>query len=226
MVDVVSPARRFGEHGFLHLRDLVPRDLVERAYHRAVDIAAEEGLVTEQAGRIRLTTRCQRLSTKDRRTFARRLVRTREYEQIMSSPQLGSALSEIFSPAWTFFRDAYACWARFSLPRQFDRGQPPHQDWTPGLEAKLAIVWIPLSDCPKRLGGLGVLPDTHRHGLFARDEHGGLPISLRQPGWFYPRYERGDAMILDARTVHATMPNRTDRPRLSIDFRVHQVGAA
>ena len=101
-----------------------------------------------------------------------------------------------------------------------------HQDF-PLIQGTVDTLtaWIPLGDCPDDLGGLRVLPGSQRGGLRAvrRNERvGGLETAERlddEPGWRTADFEAGDALVFHSLTVHAAKANRTDRLRLSADFR-------
>jgi hypothetical protein len=97
----------------------------------------------------------------------------------------------------------------------------PHQDahyirqlggfWT---------AWVPLGDCPRQLGGLAVLPGSHRAGLY---EHGpgesGVQVA-EEPVWSATGYLCGDVLLFESHTLHRALPNLSgDRLRISADFR-------
>ena len=60
--------------------------------------------------------------------------------------------------------------ARFIFPTNLEQTTPPHQDFvliqgTPDVWT----TWLPLGDCPHRMGGLSVLTGSHKKGV--------LPVS-------------------------------------------------
>lgn len=119
--------------------------------------------------------------------------------------------------------------------RVFSPGAPelttrPHQDGSylrdrPGLWT----VWIPLGDCPVELGGLAVLPGSHRGGLRPHTEDGvGGPGVGAGPdlGWASADYRCGDVLFVHGMTLHRALDNRSeDRLRVSADFRYEPVQA-
>lgn len=118
--------------------------------------------------------------------------------------------------------------ARISWP---DCGHttPPHQDfrYIQGT-ADVLTVWTPLGRCPVDLGGLRVLRGSQAAGLrpvMRARGAGGLAVESRDddPDWVSIDYEPGDVVVFHSLTVHGALPNRTDRLRLSVDFRYQAV---
>ncbi|GIX07779.1 MAG: protein involved in biosynthesis of mitomycin antibiotics/polyketide fumonisin [Candidatus Poribacteria bacterium] len=108
---------------------------------------------------------------------------------------------------------------------------PPHQDYvhiqgTPNTWT----AWIPLMDIPPELGGLEVLPGSHRWGLLSvrrMPGAGGVGVSrsVDESQWVGGPFAAGDVLIFHSWTVHRGRPNRTsDRLRLSVDYRYQPVG--
>ncbi len=101
----------------------------------------------------------------------------------------------------------------------------PHQDfhYIGGAEDTYT-TWVPLSDCPRDLGGLAILEGSHRLGglqhipAIGAGGHG-LPTTGIGLRWLNCDYRCGDVVLFHSRTVHAGQDNRTGRLRLSCDFR-------
>jgi len=116
--------------------------------------------------------------------------------------------------------------ARIIFPENVLYTTPAHQDYVhiQGTE-EVYTAWIPLSDCPQKLGGLAVLSGSHRFGVLpTRSAYGagGLgvdtdPLSLT---WIAGDFHLGDCLFFHSLTVHKALENRTpDRLRLSVDYR-------
>jgi SAM-dependent methyltransferase len=97
---------------------------------------------------------------------------------------------------------------------------PPHQDeFFMRNSQRTWTVWIPLADCPMRLGPLAILPGSHRRGV--------LPHSNDRVGeeyvhgtWAASSLSCGDVLVFQGRTVHRALPNLTRHTtRISADFR-------
>lgn len=102
-----------------------------------------------------------------------------------------------------------------------DLATRPHQDahyvrtlgdfWT---------AWVPLGDCPRRLGGLAILAGSHRGGLHTHGDAGNGVQVAPDLIWRTTDYTCGDVVVFDSYTLHRSLPNHSgDQLRLSADFR-------
>ena len=129
--------------------------------------------------------------------------------------------------------------ARIWFPKYTEHTTPIHQDFVhfQGSFANLTC-WAPVGDCPIELGGLAVLPGSHKVNQVL-DHHfslgaGGLYVDTDQDAkthkeldvaWHSTDYEMGDSLIFPALTVHKALPNYTeDRLRVSLDNRYQAIG--
>jgi ectoine hydroxylase-related dioxygenase (phytanoyl-CoA dioxygenase family) len=127
---------------------------------------------------------------------------------------------------------------RIIFPSDLDQTTPAHQDYvhiqgTP----EVWTAWLPLGDCPRKLGGLSVLSGSHKSGIFPVTKAsgtGGLRSETEAFGedWVSSPFNLGDMLLFHSHTVHQGLPNLSgDRLRLSADFRyqkatdpvIHQV---
>jgi hypothetical protein len=96
----------------------------------------------------------------------------------------------------------------------------PHQDYL-HVQGSLrtTTVWLALTSCGGHDSGLQFAEGSHtgtlhpRADLAKQEIHDGL-------AWLAPHYEPGDALLFHALTIHRAQANRSDRFRLSIDFRI------
>lgn len=115
--------------------------------------------------------------------------------------------------------------ARVNYPNS-DYPTPPHQDYffVRG-HSDVFTAWIPLGDCPSDLGGVQVAPGTHTTGLReveAAQGAGNIQAILEEgesQHLITADYRAGDVLIFHSLTVHTAPPNRSDRLRISADFR-------
>ncbi len=125
--------------------------------------------------------------------------------------------------------------ARIWFPHYTEHTTPTHQDFVhfQGSYANLTC-WAPVGDCPIELGGLAVIPGSHKVNRVL-DHHfslgaGGLSVDEQEhdeidPVWYSTDYEIGDTLIFPALTIHKALPNDTeDKLRLSLDNRYQAVG--
>jgi hypothetical protein len=117
--------------------------------------------------------------------------------------------------------------ARFVLPENIKAAVPAHQDvsYNKHLGA-FCVVWVPLVEIDSKCGGMALFPRTQDRGELFR----GKPVAAAD-GWIpavdtsdFERIEMqplspGDIVVMGDKTVHESMPNRSDRLRLSIDYR-------
>jgi hypothetical protein len=93
-------------------------------------------------------------------------------------------------------------------------GMHVHQDFgVIGLQDQFT-TWIPLMPIPRRLGGLAILPGSQERGPMK-------PTVLPEdaPGWRTADFRAGDLLIFHCLTAHASVANRSDRFRISMDCR-------
>ena len=117
--------------------------------------------------------------------------------------------------------------ARLWFPQYLEHTTPMHQDFV-HFQGSLETLtfWSPIGDCPIELGGLALVPGSHKIDR-VMDHHfslgaGGLAIeeSELDGEWHSTDYELGDVLIFPSLTVHRALPNYTkDRLRISLDNR-------
>lgn len=118
--------------------------------------------------------------------------------------------------------------ARVALPDGGAFRTRPHQDirFIQGTFDVLT-AWLPLAPCPTEVGGLSVLAGDPSAVLPVERAPGPGGLSVGIPPddsrWRYGEYAVGDVLLFRSVTVHASQPNRSDRLRLSADFRYQPV---
>ena len=125
--------------------------------------------------------------------------------------------------------------ARIWFPKYTEHTTPTHQDFVHFQgNFETLTCWAPIGDCPIELGGLAVIPGSHKVERVL-DHHfslgaGGLVVNVEdeqeiEPTWHSTDYEVGDTLIFPALTIHRALPNYTeDRLRLSLDNRYLAIG--
>jgi hypothetical protein len=112
---------------------------------------------------------------------------------------------------------------RVFSPDQPELATPAHQDHYYVREIPdLWTVWLPLGACPAEMGGLAVLPGSHHQGLMAHDGQGvgdHILTIAEDAIWASGNYGWGDVLMFNNLTVHRAGVNRSDRLRLSADYR-------
>lgn len=116
---------------------------------------------------------------------------------------------------------------RLWFPRYTQHTTPTHQDFVHFQGSyDTYTCWAPVGDCPMELGGLAVLPGSHRPAEI-KPHHFSLGAGLLAIGdedleghWHTTDYEIGDTLIFHSLLVHRALPNLSpDRLRVSLDNR-------
>ena len=122
--------------------------------------------------------------------------------------------------------------ARLWFPKYTDHTTPTHQDFVHFQgNFETYTCWAPVGDCPIELGGLAVIPGSHKVNQVL-DHHfslGAGSLSINEEDlngqWHSTNYEVGDTLIFPALTIHKALPNVTeDRLRVSLDNRYQAIG--
>lgn len=100
-------------------------------------------------------------------------------------------------------------------------------------DTNMLTVWFPLMDTDAENGCLTVVPGSHRGELLThcpgyKDRPGlQIPENLFNIGDSMPvPVKKGGALLLTKKTVHASLPNVSDRIRWSFDLRYQPTGQA
>ena len=122
--------------------------------------------------------------------------------------------------------------ARIWFPKYTAHTTPVHQDFVHFQgNFETYTCWAPVGDCPIELGGLAVLPGSHKVNKVL-DHHfslgaGSLCVDTNKSEreWYTTNYELGDSLIFHSLTIHKALPNLTeDRLRVSLDNRYQAIG--
>lgn len=126
--------------------------------------------------------------------------------------------------------------ARIWFPKYTEHTTPTHQDFVHFQgNFETLTCWAPVGDCPIELGGLAVIPGSHKVNRVLEHHFslgaGSLVVHPEdhtaeiEPVWHSTNYEIGDTLIFPALTIHKALPNYTeDKLRLSLDNRYQAVG--
>ncbi|MGC4768484.1 phytanoyl-CoA dioxygenase family protein [Micromonospora sp. DT44] len=111
-----------------------------------------------------------------------------------------------------------------SAPRNMDFTTPAHQDFVSVQGTTNAYTcWVPLHDVSWEDGPLAVAEGSHLTGVRpsvpARGTGGTVIEDVPDEDWRSGEFTRGDVVIFNSLTVHRGLPNRSDRFRISTDFR-------
>ncbi len=121
--------------------------------------------------------------------------------------------------------------ARLWFPKYTAHTTPIHQDFVHFQgNFQTYTCWAPVGDCPIELGGLAVLPGSHKVNKIMEHHFslgaGSLCVNEDELSgeWHSTNYKVGDTLIFPALTIHKALPNLTeDRLRVSLDNRYQAV---
>ena len=165
--------------------------------------------------------------------FYDKVVRLDSFNALAESP-------EIIALAEGVTGDKTKCWTQRLFRVMYPDPDAPagtgvgaQQDGNPqfGYEAPAFYTcWLPLMDIDAKMGGLAVSPGSHKLGML---EHAGAaaPSSVKtmktkgfgldasKIPWATGDFHPGDAILFTNLTAHHGLINRSDRIRMSCDFR-------
>jgi hypothetical protein len=117
---------------------------------------------------------------------------------------------------------------RMTFPNNQGATTPPHQDYF-YIRGSVDTYscWVPLGECSVELGGLAIMPGSHRGGYiehtarFAGAVGGvGIPVDESAATWHTTDFGLGDALFFHSHSIHKALPNLSaDRLRVSTDNR-------
>ena len=121
--------------------------------------------------------------------------------------------------------------ARLWFPQFTQHTTPAHQDFVHFQGSyDTYTCWTPVGDCPRDLGGLAILPGTHKAEI-VYDHHfslGAVGLNVDEQKvkgqWLTADYEIGDCLIFHSLTLHKALPNITENKlRISLDNRYQSI---
>lgn len=216
--------REATERGCLFLRGLLPPSHVLALRGRVLEACRELGWVAEGAAYGAAVARMGASAGAYDAVWTDlqcRVAPLSEFTRLREHPAILRVLEAVFGGA---VRAGRGDTCRVFAPGRPELTTLPHQDhhYVRG-STDLWTVWIPLGDCPRALGGLAVLPGSHREGALphAGDGEGRQGVDVGpEVVWSAPDYRCGDVLAFNSLTLHRALENRTaDRLRLSADFR-------
>ena len=212
--DLAALTRFYEDHGYILLRQVLDPGSVQRARDDMLAVAARLGIVRLGDATAVWTGKPFSGGMEESPEFSgisKRLIEhphnMRLMEQVLGEP---------------------AC----MVPNVQYRTYPPngsvtrvHQDgfYSPGIQ-DYKPLWITLTPCTRELGGLMVaIGQNHRgyvHNL-AKPSPFPVPVGvIPDESWGTTDYMPGDILVVHPCTPHASMPNKSNRLRVTFDTRV------
>ena len=217
--------RRAHRDGYLFLRDLVDRDAILETRRDITAILKEAGWIDDGTDPFEAVTTqpAHIMGSAEFSPVYDTIQRLESFHTLARDAAILEVMEDLLGPD---VLQQPSNIARVIFPSKLEHTTPPHQDFPliQGTE-KVWTTWLPLGDCPHRLGGLSVLTGSHRAGVLPVSRAlgaGGLHTdsSTVDGAWASSPFELGDLLFFNSLTVHKGLPNRSgNRIRLSVDFR-------
>jgi len=223
--------RRFADEGYVFVRGLVPPEVLAELRAQITAICAAHGWLvpgTDPEDRVAQGPPCVEGEDEYFAVYDE-VQRLEALHALAHHPAVRTLMTALLGAA--SFPHPLSI-ARLAFPRNDAWATPPHQDYpnnqgTPDLYA----CWIPLADCSREEGPLSVLRGSHRRGLarltFALgpgNRRAELDDRFAGLDWVGGDLAAGDAIVFHSHTVHRALLNRSDRLRLSVDYRFQREG--
>jgi hypothetical protein len=228
--DASAPAEalraQMDERGYVFFPGLLPRDAVLEARAEALALCRDAGWIDPGADRLeaRFSGHAPEADAADPeyRAFYALWIESPAFNALPEHPALFHAAGKLLGEDVMVHRRKIG---RVGFPQNEGRQTPAHQDFfhVRGT-TETFTAWVPLGDCPRRLGSLSVAEGTHKLGF---QEHtpsegvGGYSVDADDEArWRTHDYNVGDVIFFHSLTMHKALPNRSaDEVRVSLDNR-------
>lgn len=201
------------EQGYIFLRDVINHEALDRCREEMFAIMVRHGLIEPGATEPVWTGKPFPGGMEESPEFAgisRRLVEhpanLKVMEQILGEPaaQIPIVQYRTYPPGGSI--------------------TGPHQDgfYSPGIK-NYKPVWMPITNCEREVGGLAVAVGQCNRGFLHNLAETPSPIPegvIPADAWATTDYYPGDVLVLNPYAPHASMPNTSNRCRVTIDTRV------
>ncbi|TXH91683.1 MAG: phytanoyl-CoA dioxygenase [Pseudomonas sp.] len=228
----IALRERFEEDGYLFLKGLLPRNIIQELGAQIFEIckrkkwfSAADSTFETAKPRVAPT-----VEGEDEYFAVYDEVQRLEAFHALSHQSALMSVMRVLLDETAFPHPLSIC--RLMFPNNAEATTPPHQDYPNNQgTTELYACWMPLNDCPVELGGLAIMPGSHKQGLLplkfslgAGNRQADLPEALQGKSWVTGNYQQGDVLIFHSLTLHRALDNLTDRMRISVDYRYQSVG--
>ena len=230
--DSAELRRRLDEQGYIFLRQIMAKDKLLSLRQEMTEVLMEAGWLVAGTdpmdGIAQIDAQCTEGDPEYAEVY-HQVYRLEAFHQAGHWPEVLSVMAQVIGgPVLPHPQKIARLW----FPQYTEHTTPMHQDFVHFQGSfNTYTFWAPVGDCPLELGGLAVLPGSHKIGK-VREHHfslgaGGLAVDESELAghWLSANYEAGDALIFPSLTVHQALPNYTeDRLRISLDNRYQAQG--
>jgi hypothetical protein len=217
--DPAALRKRWEDEGVLYFRNVIDRGAVAKVRGEYVERLVNLGLVIPDSEEP-IWTGLDRVDGK-----AVQGVDDSLWQEFVAHPTFDGLVKRAFgeAPTWVpivVHRVSHPI-DPASAPEDTFNGR--HQDGFYNNGINFVTCWVPLMDIDEEVGGLVVVPGSHK-GPYLHDPENPPVYSIPRDAipdeaWRRGDYHAGDVLIFHNRIAHAGLPNVSDRYRLSIDLR-------
>ena len=218
------------EHGHLFFRGLLPASSVLDARAEALKLCRDVGWIDADGSSLEARAAAGMTPPLDASAewmdFYRRWIELPNFNGLPEHPAIVSVTEKLLGDSVLVHPRKIG---RIGFPSNEGHQTRTHQDfqYIRGT-TETYTAWVPLGDCPQRLGSLVVADGSHKLGF---REHrpsagpGGLAVDAEADSvWRSQDFAAGDVLIFHSLTMHRALPNRTeDELRISLDNRYQRV---
>lgn len=217
--------QELGAKGYILLRNLLPRDVLNRVLADVTDVLEEAGWLLpgyDPMERVaNLSAACGDPDPSFKQAY-QQVFNLESFHSLPHHPALRRVMMMVVGERLLIHPKPIG---RLIFPNCERLTVHAHQDYRfMGGDTECFTVWIPLHDCPTLIGPLRILEGSHRFG-FQRHDDAGLHVPEIPDGaaigedWVGGQINAGDVLMFHSLTVHAASPNASNQLRISLDCR-------
>lgn len=229
-------AEILNEDGYLFLRRLVDPDRALQVKREIMVILKEHYIIEDNSTNDPLWSGGPHPTEEEYMQYYDKVVRLDSFISLAQSPEIISLMESVFGAPVQVWKQRLI---RVMCPdpdAPDDIGVGAHQDGAKNLgygADRFYTCWLPLMDIDEKLGGLAIVVGSHKMGFM---EHAGsnpssskearskgFGLDMNKFTWATSNYHPGDAIFFSHVTAHRGLINRSDRIRLSCDFRYQAI---
>lgn len=225
------------EDGYLFLHRLVDPTRIQKVKQDIMAILREHHIIEDDGAADPMWSGGPHPTEAEYMAFYDKIVRLDSFKRLAESPEIITLMEGLLGgpiQVWEqrLIRVLYPD-PDTSAPIGLGAHQDGHTKF--GYNARTFYgCWISLMEIDERVGGLAVAPGSHKGGILDHEgtlgssaeaaKKQGLGLSVSDLTWASTEYLPGDAVIFTNLTIHCGLPNRSDRIRLSCDYRYQRAG--